>query len=458
MKPDLYKNYLLGILLVAYALNWLDRMALGLVLQDIKVQYSLSDTQLGLLTGIAFSAFYAVAGIPLARWVDRGNRVTVISVTLALWSLMVCLSGLATCFAALLLIRACVAVGEAGCMPVANSIIPDYFTRVERPRATAIFLLGGSLSNVIGFWLGGWLNQLYGWRVMFVLLGLPGLGLAALARFTLREPRNREPALSTTGTCTRFAQRLAAVSPGPPSMSEVCLKLWTNRTFRHLLFNFAISAFFNYGIFQWQATFFVRSFDLHSGEVGAWFAGVYGVGGLVGTYLGGSLPARFARNNERLQLKAMAACYLGQAVLFSTIYLSHSPYWAFGMLGMIWIVGGATGGPVFALIQSLVPERMRAISIALLFLCTNLIGIGLGSLAVGALSDALQPWVGEESLRYALLAMCPGYCWAAWHLWRARQSVTADLAANQVDEQANMAGRGMPVVTPTPSVRYTPSL
>ena len=157
---------------------------------------------------------------------------------------------------------------------------------------------------------------------------------------------------------------------------------------------------------------------------------------MVGTYLGGSLAARYARNNERLQLKAMAACYLGQTVLFSIIYLSHSPYWALGMLGMIYIIGSATGAPVFALIQSLVPERMRAMSIALLFLCANLIGMGLGPLAVGALSDGLQPWVGEESLRYALLAMSPGYCWAGWHLWRARQSVIADLAGCDADEQA----------------------
>jgi predicted MFS family arabinose efflux permease len=181
MKESAYKNYLLAVLLVILAFNYVDRLALGLLLQDIKVDLDLSDTQLGLLSGIAFALFYSVMGIPIARWADRGNRVTIITITTGLWSAAVALCGVAGSFLHLLLIRIGVAVGEAGCIPPAHSLIADYFTRAERPRAVARYMLGTPLSFVIGYFLAGWLNELYGWRATFLLLGLPGLGLAALA-------------------------------------------------------------------------------------------------------------------------------------------------------------------------------------------------------------------------------------------------------------------------------------
>src|SRR5882672_8968801 len=163
MKESVYKNYLLTVLLAVYAFNAVDRLALGLVLQNIKSDLALSDTQLGFLTGIAFALFYSVMGIPIARWADRGDRVTIISITTTLWSVAVILCGVAGTFLQLLLIRIGVAVGEAGCIPAANSLIPDYFTRSERPRAVGIYMLAGAISVLVGYMLGGWLNQIYGW-------------------------------------------------------------------------------------------------------------------------------------------------------------------------------------------------------------------------------------------------------------------------------------------------------
>src|SRR5688500_3715382 len=180
MTESRYKQYLLAVLLVVLASNYVDRLALGLLLQDIKVDLSLSDTQLGLLSGIAFALFYSVMGIPIARWADCGNRVTIITLTTALWSAAVALCGLAGSFGQLMLIRIGVAVGEAGCIPPAHSLIADYFTRAERPRAVSIYMLGASFAVVIGYFGAGWLNEFYGWRVTFMLLGLPGLVLAAL--------------------------------------------------------------------------------------------------------------------------------------------------------------------------------------------------------------------------------------------------------------------------------------
>src|SRR5688500_14082055 len=233
MTESRYKQYLLAVLLVVLASNYVDRLALGLLLQDIKVDLSLSDTQLGLLSGIAFALFYSVMGIPIARWADRGNRVTIIMLTTALWSGAVALCGLAASFTQLLLIRVLVAIGEAGCTPPAHSLIADHFSRAERPRAVARYMLGAPLSLLIGYLLAGWLNQLYGWRVTFMLLGLPGLGLAALAWLTLKERR----------ASTRRESQIAVSSPHGPGVKEVCVTLWSNVTFRHLLLCFSIMSF-----------------------------------------------------------------------------------------------------------------------------------------------------------------------------------------------------------------------
>jgi len=431
VRPATYKRYLLGILLVILAFNYSDRIALGLVLQDVKSDLHLSDTQLGFLTGISFALFYAVMGLPIARWADRGNRVTIISLTTLLWSVLVALCGSVTSFAQLLLIRIGVGVGEAGCIPPAHSLLADYFARADRPRAMSIYMQGGQISLVGSYFIAGWLNQICGWRVMFVLLGLPGLGLASLAWFTLREPRLREPAaVLAPSPGSAVLPRAVQSSAENPGVKQVCLTLWANRTFRHLLYSVSVFYFFGYGILQWQPSFFVRSFGLKTGELGFWFALVCGLGGILGTQLGGEWASRCAPDDERRQLRVIAIANAGfNAGVWSLIYFSHNYHVAFLLMGLATVGGSTIFGPLFATIQTLVQPRIRAMSIALVYLCANLVGMGLGPLAVGVLSDALQLRFGQESLRYALLATCPGYLWVSWHLWKASKSVTFDLAA-----------------------------
>jgi predicted MFS family arabinose efflux permease len=413
------KNYLLAILTVVLAFNCVDRSFLGLALEDIKADLGLSDTQLGLLTGIAFALFYSLMGIPIARWADRGNRVTIIAATTALWSIVVSLCGLAGSFAQLLAIRVAVAVGEAGCIPPAHSLIADYFPRAERPRAVARYMLGYPLSIVLGYFVAGWLNEVYGWRVTFMLLGVPGVALALWAWLALEEPRN-DPA------------RNASAGEEPASnmnLKEVFTTLWANVTFRHLLLAVSVTSLFSYGIAQWMPTFFVRSYGLKSGELGTWLAVMWGAGGMIGTYLGGEWASRHAAGNERLQLKVIACVNVGFGIVMALVYVVPSFYWAFFCLGAA-IAGGITvNGPMFATVQTLVPSRLRAISVSLVYLFANLIGLGVGPLAAGALSDALRPAFADESLRYALLALCPGWFWAAWHVWRGSKTVNRDLQA-----------------------------
>jgi MFS family permease len=428
-----YKHYLLLVLLLIYAFNGVERVAFGLLLQDIKSDFQLSDTQLGLLTGIAFALFYSVMGIPLARWADRGNRILIVATTTALWSGAVALCGFAGSFLQLMLIRIGVAVGEAGCLPPANSLIADHFSRAERPRAISIYFLGAPVGVGIGYFCAGWLNELYGWRSTFILLGLPGLLLSALALFTLREPRKqRADGTELSGGTTGPAILDQDTPLVQPDLSEVFRTLWGQKAFRHLLLCFVVAVFFATGIEQWKPAFFIRSYGLQTGELGTWFAVIYGVGGFLGTYLGGELASRFAANNEALQLKSVAILYCGLSVVWACTYLAPTVGLAMGLMALGTIANGMANGPLFATIQTLVPSRMRAMSIALLFLFANLVGMGLGPLAAGMLSDALRPWAGEESLRYSLLLLCPGILWSAWHVWRAGEVVGRDLAAMDV--------------------------
>lgn len=426
MKAGSYRRYTLAVLMVVLVFNNLDRSAIGLALQSIKAEFALSDTQIGLLTGIAFALFYSVMGIPIARWADRGNRVTVLSLATALWCGMVALCGLAGSFAQLLLIRIGVGVGEAGCLPVAHSLIADYFSRAERPRAVGRFMLGGPLGLVVGYFVAGWLNEWYGWRVAFIALGLPGLLLALLSRLTLMEPRTARR-IEAAGKSREVPGEVPA--PAPLGFRETCGMLWRNATFRHLTLYFSVVAFFGYGISQWKPAFFVRSYGLLTGEVGTWFAICYGFAGIVGSYLGGTWASRYAAGNERLQLKAMAAATCGFALVSIWIYIVPSYYVAFALMSLASIGNAAVLGPLFATIQTLIPERTRAMAIATIYLFANLIGMGLGPLGVGALSDVLAPHFGNESLRIALLLLCPGYLWAALHLWCGSRTVERDLAA-----------------------------
>jgi MFS family permease len=425
-----YRRYMLIVLMTIYGFNGMDALALGLVAQDIKRDLGLSDTELGTLSGIAFALFYSLLGLPIARWADRGNRVAIISLALTVWSALLVLCGLAATYGQLLVIRMGVAVGESGCNPPAQSLIGDYFDRSERPRAIATYMLGAAGSIIVGYFVAGWVNQFYGWRATFMMLGVPGPAIAAVAWLTLKEPRSAQPKMS------------ASVRPDH-SLRRIWRELYGIGSFRNLLISFAVASFFANGIVTWQGAFFIRSFGFKTGELGTWFAVIYGVGGMAGLYVGGHLASTYARDRETLQLRAMGIAYVSFAVISTVAYLSRDPYLSLILIGIAAFGGSLVCAPLFAVLQSLVPEDMRATAIAIVYLFSNLIGTGLGPLASGILSDTLRPWVGDESLRYALLALSPGYLWAGWHLWRASNTVAADLArlprAEQIELQIGNA-------------------
>jgi MFS transporter, Spinster family, sphingosine-1-phosphate transporter len=424
MLATRYRKYLLALLLIILAFSYVDRTVFGIVLQNVKIDLDLTDTQLGILSGAVFALFYSLAGIPIARWADRGNRVTIVALTAAFWSVAVMLCGSAGNFSLLLLCRVGTAIGEAGCNPPANSLIPDYFSRSERPRAVARYMLGVPMGLVIGFLAGGWLNEAYGWRITFALIGLPGIVLALLAALTLQEPR-----------CARARGPDPVDRQNPPSSSNegqvgvgaLVVMLARNSTFRNLLLCFLAWYFSGWALAQWLPAFFIRSHSLTTGELGIWLAVAYGIGGLAGTWIGGEWGSRYAAEKERLQLAGIAVLFVLVGVFAAGTLLVANKYVAFSILVAHALVACVISGPLFATIQTLVPSNMRATILALVSSLPTVVGMGLGPWAVGILSDALRPYTGDESLRCALIAICPGYLWAAWHIWRASKTVEADI-------------------------------
>lgn len=419
-----YRRGLLSILALILAFNFVDRLALGIMLESIKADLALTDTQLGALTGLAFAVFYAVMGIPIARWADRGNRVKIIALTTALWSAAVALCGAATSFAQLLVIRMTIGVGEAGCQPPALSLISDEFERPERPRAVSRYKLGWPIALVVGNLAAGWLNQYIGWRLTFVLLGIPGIILSVLVWLGLREPR-----------IAHGSSELQVHALPPQELTTVLRTLWGNRAYRHLLFSMCLSYFFAFGILQWQPAFFIRRFGLGTGELGTWLALVYGTAGLAGTFLGGELAARFAPNDEARQLRGTALLYILLGLLTAAVFLAPSYHIAFLILAIASLGGAACNGPIFSATQTLVSPEMRAMALAVVLMFANLLGTGLGPLLVGILSDQFRPQFGEDGLRLAILCFCPGYLWCAWHLWRCSQH--ANEAATKADPRCS---------------------
>ena len=412
MRKLEYKHQLLVLLTIIATFNYLDRYVLGMAMEPIKQELQLNDTQLGFLSGIAFAFFYAVAGIPIARWADWGNRKTIVTLTTGLFSAMVALCGLVANFAQLLLARVGVAVGEAGCLPPAQSLISDFFDRSERPGAMAIYWMCGPFSILIGFLAGGWLVENFGWRIAFFVIGVPGILLALLANCYLREPR---------------LDRDTVEVDKKPTLRAVLTTLWRQRSFRSIVLAFCVSYFFSMGIIQWLPSFFVRSHGMSVSELGVWLAFAWGVFGLIGAYLGGVLPARYAPRKESLHMRGVAIAFAIGSLFFMLVYLSSDRYIALMCLAIVATLFSLINGAIFSAIQSLVDERMRSVALASIFLWSNLIGVGLGPLAVGALSDVLAPTLGQESLRYALVAFSPGYLWVAYYYWRAGDTIEADI-------------------------------
>lgn len=410
------RNYALVLLTIVYSFNFIDRQLLAILQEPIKLELSLSDSQLGLLTGFAFALFYVIAGIPIARWADRSNRRNIISLSLGLWSLMTAVSGLTHNFIQLLAARVGVGVGEAGGSPPSHSIVSDIFPPEKRASAMSFYSTGVNIGILFGFLLGGWLNEFFGWRVAFIVVGAPGVLLALLVRFTLREP-------------IRGLTENKQASDEQVPFLQVLHLLWSRLSFRHMVFAGSLNAFVIYATVNWLASFFIRSHGMTTGELGTWLAMSSGLFGAIGVFFGGFFADKLASRDKRWYVWLSAVMMLICVPLTIAVYSASNQYTALILAFVPGTLFNVYLGTTIATTHGLVGQRMRATSSAILFLVLNIIGLGLGPWSIGLLSDYLLPTLGTESLRYALLYIIPAVTfWSACHFYLASRTLREDLA------------------------------
>jgi predicted MFS family arabinose efflux permease len=412
-----YARYALGLLLGVYIFNFIDRQILSILLESIKEEIPLSDAQLGFLGGLAFALFYTFTGIPIARWADRGSRRTIIALSVAIWSVMTAVTGLARGFGTLLAARVGVAIGEAGCSPPSHSLISDYFPPEQRGTALSIYSLGIPIGGALGTLIGAWVAEWFGWRMAFAVVGLPGLLLALIVRLTLREPVRGRSEVSA-------AARVA----GNESTGEIVRFMLRMPSFRHLSAAASLHAFVGYGAAYFLPSFFARVHEMGLTERGTWLFAL-GLIGTVGTYLGGWLADRLARGGDmRWYMWVPALATLAGVPIGLGFYLVGDAYVALAIGVLSSIAGPMYLGPSFAMTQTLVRPHMRAMASAILLFILNLIGLGIGPWFVGFLSDQLTPRFGAEAIRYSLVSVVSiGNLWAAGHYFFAARTLRADL-------------------------------
>lgn len=388
-----YVRWLLTLLVLIYTSNFIDRTIVSTLAQAIKKDLSLSDAQLGVLTGLTFALFYTGLGIPLARLAERKNRIVILAVCTALWSAMTAVCGLAQTYWQLLLARTGVGVGEAGFTPCGQSLVADHFPPHQRSSALSIFALGIPLGSMIGAFAGGWIAQHMSWRLAFMIVGAPGLILAALAYFTLKEPPRGH------------SEPDRPASPTAPPLTAVLKTLWSKPSVLLIMVGAGVASIGGYGITGFTPAYFVRAFGFDYAQAGLVAGLVAGVPSGIALLLGGYLSDWIGTGDKRAYGWVPAAGLILAAPLTVISFLQGNPIAATVGLMIAGCVQQAYLAPTFGLVNNMVEPRMRATAIAIGAFVWGMIGLGFGPLFVGVMSDRLATglFAGGD-----FAALCPG--------------------------------------------------
>jgi MFS family permease len=415
-----YANYVLGVLFTVYVFNFMDRQVLSIVLEDIKRDIQLSDTYMGFLGGFAFSLMYTFAGIPIARYADRASRRNVVTVGLLVWTGFTAMTAYVGSFAQLFAARIGVGIGEAAGSPPSHSMISDYFPAHRRATALSVYGMGVYVGIAAAMIFGGYIASNFGWRSVYLTVGLAGIPLALLVRFSVRElPR---------GYSDRTAGVAAAVSEQPPFVATI-KSIVTIRSLMLIIAGTAAQSLAGYGLMLWGAPFMMRVHGMSQVDVGLALGLTFGIAGCGGVLCGGWLADHFGRRDERwyMRLPAIQAV-IGMPFLLGFL-LTESASIALACFAPFYFVANMYIGPMFAMTQGLVPPSMRATASAINLFVVNLVGLGLGPFLMGYLNDALAADFGDESIRYSLLSVGAVGASAVVFFWLASRSLPRDLAA-----------------------------
>ena len=406
----------LAVLSLVATSNFVDRNVLGILLQPIKAEFRVSDTWLGLLSGLCFALFYAALGIPIARIADRGNRTLIVTLSLVTWSVMCAAAGLAQNFWQLALARVGVGAGEAGAVPPAQSLIADYFPPAQRGRALAVFTLGSTAGYLLGFAGGGWIAQTYGWRMTFIAVGLPGLLLAALTALVLREPRRH----------AGFAVASAG-APKRESLIETAQALLHKPAFLYVLGSIILYNFLANGALIFTTSFLVRVDGLTLARAGAIFGAVAAGAAVTGSLLGGTIADAAIRRDPRwLTRLCVAGLFLAWPLHLLAFWTANVTVTFVALFVAVVILSGVVPSQ-YAALHMVCGSVRRATSISIALLLVNLVGLGLGPIVTGALSDHFGASLGPaEGLRTALLIVLSVFVPSAGLMLLAQPHFAAD--------------------------------
>lgn len=410
-----YASYVLVLLMLVYVVSFIDRQILAMLIEPIKHEFGVSDTAMGLLTGFAFVLFYTLAGIPIARLADRSSRKGIITISLAAWSLMTAASGLVRSFAQLATVRVLVGIGEAGCNPSAHSLIADYFPPQRRATALSVYACGVFIGSAIAFLAGGWLLTRYDWRMAFFVAGVPGILLAVVVGFTVRElPRGHAE------------RRIVTVAPAP--LAEVMRFLLARRAFVLIVLGTAVQSLSGYAVINWGPTYLARVYGMSWSEIGTGLGWVIGIGGTFGALAGGRLADYMGRRDARWYMRLPALQCLFAVPFVVGFTLLPKPSHALAAFIPFYTLTAMYVGPMFAMVQGLVELRMRATAAAIMLFITNMVGLGLGPLLVGLLNDhVFGPLYGVAGIRYSLLAVGLFGGFSSLFFWAASRRLPEEL-------------------------------
>lgn len=412
-----YRYYVIAILTIGGILNIADRLILSILLEDIKAEFTLTDTQIGLITGLAFTVFYVTFGIPIAWLADRKNRKTIVALSIATWSLMTAICGAATGFWSLFIARMGVGVGESGSGPAGLSLLSDYFRKHELGRAMGVTTLGATIGTATGLMVGGYFADLLGWRMAFVVLGVPGIVLALIVFFTVKEPeRGRFYPQPQTAAQSESWQEAGA------AWLEALGSLLSNRLYVRVTLAYACMIVIGYAFATWLASIMLRNFTVSTADVGFYLGLAFILGGIPGPILGGYLTDWLVKLNPKWRAWLPALATMLCLPVFFLCLTAASFWWFLGIFSLGYLIFLIAQPPTLSLLQLAVKPDERAMAVAIAMLFNNLIGQALGGFLIGLASTSLAPSLGTMSLSYAVLAVsaCFGIPGALLYLWTAR--------------------------------------